>query len=135
MVFSDRCPRVGLLDHVVVLLLVFLRKLYTIFHSGCTKLHSHRVCKGGGSHFSTPYTAFIICRLFNDGQPFNHGHPGWYKVVPHSSFDLHFSNNRLCLVFFISFLAIYISSLEKCLLRCYAFFYIELHEMFVYFGD
>ena len=32
----DRCPGVGLLGHVVVLFLVFLRKLHTVFHSGCT---------------------------------------------------------------------------------------------------
>ena len=30
--------RVGLLDHVVVLFLIFLRKLHIVFHSGCLNL-------------------------------------------------------------------------------------------------
>ena len=38
-----------------------------------------------GFLFSTPSPAFVICRLFNDGQS------DWCEVVPHCSFDLHFS--------------------------------------------
>ena len=37
--------------------------------------------------FSTPSPAFVVCRLFNDG------HSDWCEVVPHCSFDLHFSVN------------------------------------------
>ena len=40
-----------------------------------------------GSIFSTPSLTFVICRLFNDG------HSDWCEVVPHCSFDLHFSND------------------------------------------
>ena len=43
-----------------------------------------------GAHFSTPSPAFIICRLFDDD------HSSWCKVVSHSGFDLHFSNNEWC---------------------------------------
>ena len=41
-----------------------------------------------GSLFSIPSPAFIICRLFNDG------YSDHCEVVPHHSFDLHFSNSQ-----------------------------------------
>ena len=37
--------------------------------------------------FSTPSPAFVVCRLSDDG------HADWCEVIPHCSFDLHFSNN------------------------------------------
>ena len=39
------CPVVGLLGHVVVLFLVFLRILHTALSSGYINLHSHQQCK------------------------------------------------------------------------------------------
>ena len=63
----------------------FLWKLHVAPHSGGTNLHSHKQCRR--VLFSTPSPAFIVCRLFDDG------HSDQCEVIPHCSFDLHFSNN------------------------------------------
>ena len=42
--FQDIYPVVGLLGHMVVLFLVFVRNLHTVLHS-CINLHSHQQCK------------------------------------------------------------------------------------------
>ena len=99
--FPGICPEAGLRDHVVALLLVFLRNLHTVLHKeseSCSLMSDfllpHGPCSPWnsldqstarvGSHssvrliyiptsieegslFSIPSSAFIVCRLFDDG--------------------------------------------------------------------
>ena len=82
------CPGVGLLGHRVVLFLVFkgtsiLLSIVTVSVYIPTKMQE-------GSLLVIASPAFIACRFFDDG------HSDQCEVIPHCSFDLHFSNNKGC---------------------------------------
>ena len=103
---------------ITIFFFFFLRTFYTIFHSGCINLHSQ--C----SLFFTPSPTFIICRLFDDG------HSDWCEVMPHFSYDLHFSVLSDIEHLFKCLLTICMS-LEKCLFRFSAHFWIALFDFLV----
>ena len=121
-VCPDICPGVKLLEHMIAIYLVFKR--ISILFSIVAAQFTFPSTVWEGYLFSTPSPAFIVCRLF-DG-----GHSDWCEMIPHCSFDLHFSNNEWCWTSFHIFLVIYLSSLEKVYLDLLLIFLIEFFVCF-----
>ena len=76
----------------------FLRNLYTGFHKGCISYLS--INSTGGFPFPHILSWTYCCRFFF----FFDGHSNWCEVIPHCSFNLHFSINEWCLAFLHMFI-------------------------------
>ena len=105
LVFSGICLGVGLLGHMVVLFLDFKESPYHLPQWLYQFTFPPTVQEG--SLFSTPSPAFIACRLLD------RRHSDWREMVPHSGFDLHFSDNEWC----------------------WASFHVFVSHLYVFFGE
>ena len=83
--FSACMPRSGTVESSATSVFKLLRNVHPVLRSGCADLLSHSSL--GGLLFSTPSSAFIICKRF-DGS-----HSAWREMIPHFNFDLLFSSN------------------------------------------
>ena len=117
MIFSGYMPSSGIVGSYDSLIPRFLRTLHTALHSGCINLYSHQQCK---KIFSTPsqhllFVDFSMMGILTDVR--------WFLILVLTWTYLIMSDVEHL---FMYLLAIYMSSLEKCLFRSFSQFLIGL---------
>ena len=118
-VFSRYMPKCGITGSYSNNTFSFLRNLHAVDPSGCTNLHYYQQCQKG-FYFPYPlqhllFVDFLMMAILTSVKM-------WYLIVVFICTSQNHSNVEHL---FMSLLAIYMSALEKCLLRFSVHFWLD----------